>query len=58
MSITEQVWYRKIGATSWVAYRGNQAIDEATTRGDLLRRLRSNGITDAAWRPLTIHRVF
>jgi hypothetical protein len=53
----QQVWYRAIGPTSWVAYRDNQAIDEATTQGELVRRLRDKGITDAAWIPLTITRV-
>lgn len=51
-----EVWFRQIHPTSWVAYRGNQAIWETTTRADLERWLKDHGIT-AAWRPLTLTRI-
>lgn len=50
-------WFRQIHGTSWVAYDGRQAIDEATTRGELEQRLKARGITDAVWIPLRIVKI-
>jgi hypothetical protein len=47
-------WYRQIHWTSWVAYEGDRMIDEAISRGELLRRLEARGIHDAQWIPLRI----
>jgi hypothetical protein len=41
---TPDYWYRQIHATSWVAYRGRQAIWETTTERELLRWLQAHGI--------------
>lgn len=49
-------WYRQIHGTSWVAYRGRQAIWEASTEADLLAWLREHGIHAEHW-PLRILRV-
>jgi hypothetical protein len=48
------IWYRQIHSTSWVAFEGDRMIDEAITRGELLRRLQARGIHDAQWIPLRI----
>lgn len=48
-----EVWFRQVHPTAWVAYRGNQAIWETTTRAALVRWLKDHGIP-ATWKPLTI----
>jgi hypothetical protein len=51
--INVRYWYRQVGPTSWVLYDGNQAIWEATTRGELLAWCRERGI-EAEWLPLRV----
>jgi hypothetical protein len=51
-----RVTYRKCHPTSWVAYIGNQAIDESTSVKDLLARLRSRGCDSAERDWLTLAR--
>lgn len=53
----DRVWYRQIHPTSWVAYRGNQAIAEDIDEAALRGRLHHLGIEDYQHQPLRIVRI-
>lgn len=55
----EDLWYRRVNPTSYVAYRGNQAIAEATYPADLKKEVEKLGLNfrDFANQPLRIARV-